>query len=119
GLRRDLKSTIVVLELRLIPRKSTAIRGWAHQAAIRQRPKKQIPTRRQGMRSNRSIYQTVTLFGITTIVAVVGIASPAHAKIVYHSANIVINRGTYNLDLNRDGVTDLVLTAASQMRKCF
>jgi len=40
-----------------------------------------------------------------------GLARLAGADVVYNSANITINQGTYNLDLNGDGVTDFTITS--------
>lgn len=45
----------------------------------------------------------------TAILALLVITSPALARIISHSANITIYYGTYNLDLNGDGVADFVI----------
>jgi hypothetical protein len=52
-----------------------------------------------------SAYAHVNTFtvAISAFAAALALASPCQAKIVYHSADIVINNGTYNLDQN--GIT--------------
>jgi Abnormal spindle-like microcephaly-assoc'd, ASPM-SPD-2-Hydin len=68
------------------------------------------------MRRNSSIHSHVRMFAIAlaTMVAAFTLVSPAKAEIVYHSTDIGINGGTYNLDLNGDGVTDFTITSLSE-----
>jgi hypothetical protein len=71
------------------------------------------------MKSRISILGALTLgqhrnrFAIAAVLAVglLALASPAEAEIVYKRANITIADGSYNLDLNNDGVTDFTITA--------
>jgi HYDIN/CFA65/VesB family protein len=72
------------------------------------------------MRRNSSIYPHVRMFAIAlaTMVAAFTLVSPAKAEIVYHSANIGINDGTYNLDLNGDGVTDFTIMSTWRSGSC-
>jgi hypothetical protein len=58
------------------------------------------------MRHNHSIHRHVETFAIA-IVSILALVSSAQGEIVYHSADIII--GTYNLDLNGDGVTDFTI----------
>jgi hypothetical protein len=48
---------------------------------------------------------------MAAVVATGGLASSAKAEIVYHSADIGISNGTYNLDVNGDGVTDFTIAS--------
>jgi hypothetical protein len=48
---------------------------------------------------------------IAAVAAVLVLASPVRAEIIYHKVDIVINEGTYNLDLNGDGVTDFAIVS--------
>lgn len=61
---------------------------------------------------------TVNPCAIAAIIAVATLASPAHARIVYRPANVAIT-GTFNLDLNHDGVTDLTFTEISHVHCWF
>jgi HYDIN/CFA65/VesB family protein len=72
------------------------------------------------MRRNSSIHPHGRMFAIAlaTIVAAFTLVSPAKAEIVYHSANIGINDGTYNLDLNGDGVTDFTIMSTWRSGSC-
>jgi hypothetical protein len=72
-----------------------------------------LSSRRDIMRSNRSLNIRIAIAVATTVAACI-LASPSQAAIVYHSANIWINYGTYNLDLNGDGVTDFTLVSADE-----
>jgi hypothetical protein len=63
---------------------------------------------------SNSIRQHLSRFSVAAIVVVIGLfglARLAGADVVYNSANITINQGTYNLDLNGDGVTDFTITS--------
>jgi hypothetical protein len=60
-----------------------------------------------------SICQNLSRFAIATIAAVglLTVAWPAEAKIVYTPTNITIGvYGSYNLDVNNDGVTDFTIS---------
>ena len=66
------------------------------------------------MRNIQSVYKKhVTMFqiAIAVLATTIFLASPAQAEIVYTHVDIVINEGTYNLDINGDGVVDLVITS--------
>lgn len=56
------------------------------------------------------------VIALAAIVVSLGLSSGAQAGIVYHATNIAI--GSYNLDLNGDGVTDFILGWASH-GNCF
>jgi hypothetical protein len=58
-----------------------------------------------------SVKQYVRTFAIAaaTILTACALNSPARAEIVYHSADIRISHGSYNFDLNGDGITDFVI----------
>jgi len=58
------------------------------------------------------------LCAITASLFVLVLASPAQAEIVYHSADITISDGTYNLDLNGDGVTDFTIASTKGSASC-
>jgi hypothetical protein len=70
---------------------------------------------------SESVRQHLNRFVIATILAVglLAVAWPAQAKIVYHSADITINDGVYNLDLNGDGVTDFVILSETHTGGIF
>lgn len=61
------------------------------------------------------------VIAVAAIVVSLGLVSAARAEIVYHSANITINAGTYNLDLNGDGITDFTIasTKGSELREMW
>lgn len=67
------------------------------------------------MRPTHSVHEHVNPFAIAiaAIVSLLALASPSQAKVVYHSADITIAQGTYNLNLNSDGVTDFTITSES------
>jgi hypothetical protein len=80
------------------------------------------------MKSRTSILGALTLrqhfnrFAIATILAggvLLPVAWPAEAQIVYTPTNITIGPGgTYNLDLNNDGVTDFTIAQKESVSKC-
>lgn len=80
------------------------------------------------MKSRTSILGALTLrqhfnrFAIATILAggvLLAVASPAQAQIVYTSTNITIGpNGSYNLDVNNDGVTDFTIAQKESQPKC-
>jgi hypothetical protein len=59
----------------------------------------------------RNPYVRAFALASAAIVAACILFSPARAEIAYHSANIGINNGIYNLDLNGDGVTDFTIVS--------
>src|SRR6516165_12237507 len=61
----------------------------------------------------RFFYFKVFVQVMAAVVAIGGLASSAKAEIVYHSADITISDGTYNLDLNGDGVIDFSITSGA------
>jgi hypothetical protein len=64
------------------------------------------------MRKNYSIQRLFKTFAVAIAVMVTVLAvNPAQAEIVYHSADIGIADGTYNLDVNGDGVTDFTIAS--------
>src|SRR5271166_6965854 len=67
----------------------------------------------------KSVGQQLNRIAIATILAGVGLVAfawPAEAKIVYTRHYITIGpNGSYNLDLNNDGVTDFTITASTQI----
>jgi hypothetical protein len=69
-----------------------------------------------------SVGQCLTSFAIFAILAplvLLAAAGPAEAEIVYTRANITIKQNSsYSLDLNSDGVTDLVLSISHLPEKC-
>lgn len=58
------------------------------------------------------------ILALAAIVSIVALALPTQAKIVYHSADVTINDGTYNLDLNHDGITDFTISAGGKLPSC-
>jgi hypothetical protein len=57
----------------------------------------------------QSIHQQLNVYAGAAVVAVMSmlaLTQPSEAKIVYTSANVVIENSTYNLDLNNDGIVD-------------
>lgn len=69
-----------------------------------------------------SVRQHLNTCAITAVVAVVSLltlAQPSEAKVVYIPVNVVLSyQGTYNLDLNNDGVTDFTIQVSSYGSKC-
>jgi hypothetical protein len=61
----------------------------------------------------RFFYFKVFVQVMAAVVAIGGLASSAKAEIIYHPADITISDGTYNLDLNGDGVIDFSITSGS------
>jgi hypothetical protein len=66
------------------------------------------------------VHQGPNRFAIATILAVglLAFAWPAEAQIIYKSVNITISDGSYNLDLNNDGVTDFTISASDPTERC-
>jgi hypothetical protein len=56
---------------------------------------------------------------IAAVVATGALASSAKAEIVYHSADIGIGNGTYNLDVNGDGITDFTIVSGGAVSRDF
>ena len=58
-----------------------------------------------------------TGYEIATAILVVILAavSPSKAEIIYHSADITISDGTYNLDLNGDGIVDFSIISGTNI----
>jgi len=68
-----------------------------------------------------SVRQNLSRFATTMIVAVglLGVAWPAEAQIVYTPTNITIGpNGSYNLDVNNDGVTDFTISTKDSNPVC-
>jgi len=63
-------------------------------------------------------FLTVSILAITASVTVLALAFPAEAEIVYTPVNIVFTNGSYNLDVNNDGVTDFVIKATNKASSC-
>lgn len=51
---------------------------------------------------------------MAAVMATGGLASSAKAEIVYHSTDIQISYGTYNLDVNGDGMTDFTIASTTR-----
>jgi hypothetical protein len=62
------------------------------------------------MELTSSVQKQISRFAIAAVVAALALASQSQAQIVYHKVNIVSTEGSYNLDLNNDGVTDFVIS---------
>ena len=61
----------------------------------------------------------VRIIPIAVALAVVALWGRAQAEIVFHPADIGISFGTYNLDLNSDGITDFTIASAAGGRCSF
>jgi hypothetical protein len=55
---------------------------------------------------------------MAALVTILALNSSAHAKVIHHSVDIVIDDITYNLDLNGDGVVDFSITSYENFNRC-
>jgi hypothetical protein len=71
---------------------------------------------------SESLQHQLNMYALGASAAGVGIlalAQPAHAKIVYTKAHTIISRGTvFPLDLNHDGIKDVILSNKSYNGTC-
>ena len=73
-------------------------------------------------RSYGAARQRLSRFAIAAMLAGVGLlalVSPSQAEVVYTKVNITIYEGTYNLDLNGDGVTDFTIRSVQCKSHCL
>ena len=67
----------------------------------------------------KSVHQHLNSFAILAGLVLLTVTWPAEAEIVYTPANINIGEnGSYNLDLNNDGVTDFVISTNQSQVTC-
>jgi hypothetical protein len=70
-------------------------------------------SRKTASNLSESIHQHLNMYAIAAGAAGVGVlalAQPAEAKIVYTPANVRISDDAYGIDLNQDGVSDVVIS---------
>jgi hypothetical protein len=74
------------------------------------------------MKVTPSVHKQMNTFAIAAaaIVAVLALAPPARGQIVYTPVNVTLGlSGTYNLDLNDDGVTDFTIWTTNEGRCAY